>query len=136
MREGPPTQGDAGVSYDFWLELDGGGETAAQIEPHYETVDGHPGGCGNYTSNVSDMWADALKDAGRDCRLWELDGQTCGDLSQALELAVLIMEDEPPRFRAMEPSNGWGSYEGAKHYLTQVASYCRLYPKAILRISA
>lgn len=125
------------MSYDFWLEADTGGDEPAIIEPHYVCEDGRSGGCGNYTSNVSPMWRAALQDAtGEPMRLSDLDGKSGCHAAPILRHAVLIMADEPTRFRAMEPENKWGSYEGAMHYLVQIADWCLRHPKATLRVSA
>jgi hypothetical protein len=64
------------MSYDFHLEADPGGPESGRLEPYFDDThpalsgDGMAGNvivtangyarCGNYTSNVSGMWADCL----------------------------------------------------------------------------
>lgn len=68
------------MSYDFWVEIDTGGAEPARLEPFFDdelaALSGHElggmtavvtpagyGRCGNYTSNVSGMWARCLTGA-------------------------------------------------------------------------
>lgn len=105
------------MSYDVWLEIDTGGPEPATV--------------GNYTSNVAPMWAGALGHSLRD-----LHHQECSVALDRLRAAVRVMEAEPDRFRAMNPANGWGDYEGALGYLRDLAAACAAHPKARIAISA
>ncbi|NUR38796.1 MAG: hypothetical protein HOV73_01750 [Streptomyces sp.] len=106
----------------------------------YATIDtGHADGpmtitiaeVGNYTSNVSGMWADAIGH-----RLFELNGRTAGDALEQLTEAVARMRATPDHYRAMEPANGWGNYDGALQYLDRLRDACESHPKTTIRISA
>lgn len=101
----------------------------------------HDGGAGeievfdsNYTSNCSQMWDTA------GCRLrdWAYDkaaGRTAATLIEPLRTAIKTMADDPKRFIAMEPDNGWGSYEGALAWLRSILRACEKYPEASVYVS-
>lgn len=109
------------MSYWTYLKIDAGGEEPATV---YEA--------GNMTSNVSGIWADAM---GKPLRDWE--GTTGADLALVLDIAISKMKDpaNAARYKAMEPSNGWGSLEKATEYLETILEGCREYPKAHLHVS-
>ncbi|MEU6397849.1 hypothetical protein ABZ867_12815 [Streptomyces cinnamoneus] len=85
---------------------------------------------GDYTSNVARMWTDALGH-----RLSDLADQNAGDSHPALVAAVDKLLADPDHYRAMEPSNGWGDYEGAVAYLAALRDACLVHPKAQIYIS-
>lgn len=81
----------------------------------------------NYTSNVSGMWSKAL--GGETLGdLIEAKGKRNADLVEPLTVAVAEMKEAPEFFREMNPSNGWGSYEGALDYLVWMLEMCRAVP--------
>lgn len=111
------------MSYDIslYLEVDTGGS---------EPVEMCPADIGNYTSNVSGMWDDALGH-----RLADLKGKNAGDSHPRLAQAVANMLADEDRYRAMSPPNGWGDYDGALDYLTRLRDACAAHPKAQIYIS-
>lgn len=109
------------MSYDGWLVIDTGGPEPATVAE-----------LGNYTSNVSPMWAKALAAAGEDIRLSDTEGRLAADVLPLLIAAVSHMRENPDEYRAMNPPNGWGDYEGALRYLVGVAKACELHPKTTL----
>jgi hypothetical protein len=106
------------MSYDIWLEIDTGGPEPATV-------------CevGNYTSNVSRMWFDAL---GRS--LGDYEGAPCSEAAGPIRSGVDRMKADPAHYEAMNPENGWGDYEGAVKYLERLYEGCCAHPKAIIRI--
>lgn len=94
---------------------------------------------GNMTSNVSGMWDAATKFAGGVClRDWAYDkSQRCSEIQPILDMALAYLEDpaNEEKLRAMEPSNGWGSYEGAVSYFRKIVGACRRHPAGFLHIS-
>lgn len=109
------------MSYDISLAIDTGkGPLCDVIE------------IGNYTSNVGPMWRDALQ--GRLLR--EFHGSPCSEAAGPLAEAVKRMENEPERYKLMEPSNGWGDYDGALTYLRRLAEMCAEHPKCYIQIYA
>ena len=88
----------------------------------------------NYTSNCSRMW-DA---AGCSLRDWAYDkaaGRRASTLIEPLRTAIRTMEEDPQRFREMEPDNRWGSYDGALKWLRSILSACEEYPEASVYVS-
>ncbi len=86
----------------------------------------------NITHNVAPMWIEAgVYDA-----LYESDGKYAGDISEILINGLIDMKRYPEKYRAMNPANGWGNYEGALKFLDGIATACMHYPKALIRISA
>jgi hypothetical protein len=106
------------MSYDIWLEIDTGGPEPATVAE-----------VGNYTSNVSGMWADAL---GRS--LGDYHGAPCSEAAGSLLRGVERMKADPAHYEAMNPENGWGDYEGALKYLEQLYEACTRHPKATIAI--
>lgn len=86
---------------------------------------------GNYTSNVSAMWAKALGHQLRD-----LHGRTASEATENLARAVADMAACPDLYEAMNPANGWGDYQGALNYLTRLYDGCRRWPDSTITISS
>lgn len=119
------------VSYDIDLVID----TGAGNMPSVCDV-------GNYTSNVSAMWHKALWEgdvlhevAGDAYSLKALHGKNAGDCIQLLERAIRRMEQDGATYVAMNPDNGWGTYEGALEYLKKMLYGCRQHPKCTIDVS-
>lgn len=104
------------MSYDITFVIPG--TTADPVEPWR-----------NYTSNVSRMWYDAI---GADKTLGDLidENPTPAALLPYVECGIVAMKADPEKYRAMNPDNGWGNYEGALAYLEWLAQGCRDYPGA------
>lgn len=84
----------------------------------------------NYTSNVAAMWRDAIPPDG----LLGFDGKKAGDCLPILEAALLKMAQNKARYVAMEPENGWGSFEGQFGALVELASDFAKAPNAVVRV--
>lgn len=106
------------MSYDGWIVLQLADDDAHELAE-----------LGNYTSNVSGMWAHALTEAmppgTPPLRLSDTEGWTCAAAAPILARAVEVMERDEAALRAFEPANGWGDYEGALKYLGRVARQCQ-----------
>lgn len=88
----------------------------------------------NYTSNCSMMW-DA---AGCPLREWACDKRgvrTAETLIEPLRAAIAAMEADPAKYEAMNPDNGWGSYQTVLPWLRSILSACEQHPKARLHVS-
>lgn len=105
------------MSYDVWLEIDTGGP-----EPAYLTD-------WNYTSNCAPMW----RAAGAD--LAQFDGKAASECLPVLDAAIAEMAANPAKYRAMDPANGWGSYDGLLPDLRELADQFRSHPRATVRVS-
>jgi len=84
---------------------------------------------GNMTYNVSPMFSDALGHVFRD-----YDGKRAGDIIDELLAGIEKMTADPDRYKAKNPENGWGSYEGALAYLVRLYKACLEYPESIVRV--
>ncbi len=123
------------MSMDIWLEVDTGGDEPRRLDSDDP---------GNQTYNVDPMFALALDgDAaagiqnGHDLliarkgpSLKRFEGLPAGDCVAELAAAVARMEATPESYRALNPANGWGSYEGALAYLQRFRDVCAANPAA------
>lgn len=88
----------------------------------------------NYTHNCNVM----AREAGIYGVLWrpEENGiETAGQLIAPLRAGIKIMEDEPARFIALNPSNGWGSYDTFLPWVRDYLQACIAAPKATVSVS-
>lgn len=106
------------MSYDVYLSIDTGGPEPALV------TDGR-----NMTSNVSPMW----RLAGADIAAFH--GRTAGECLPQLREAIERMETDPAPFRALNPANGWGSYETCLRFLRELAEDFVAHPKATVEVS-
>lgn len=138
------------MSYDVAVDLPDGGH----VEPYFGdthpafTTDGMAGNvrltpdgyrrCGNYTSNVSPMWArclTAVQGTGEDVCLADLEGKTCGDILPHLVAAVEWGAEHIDELRDLNPPNGWGNAEGAVTFLWDIQRICEANINGTLYIS-
>lgn len=111
------------MSLDFYLTIsvDTGGS-----EPYTQTLFD-----ANITHNVVPMWDKAgVTDA-----LYESHDKQAKDIIDALECGVAAMEADPAGYEALNPPNGWGSYERALPWLRNVLAQCKAHPNATIGIS-
>jgi hypothetical protein len=80
------------------------------------------------TSNVARMW----RAAGID--LSEVDGEPAGEWLPKLRDAIRNMKADPEKYRLMNPSNGWGSYETCLEFLTALERDWAAHPKATIAV--
>lgn len=107
------------MSYDIWFEIDAGGPEPISIGNRDF----------NITSNVAPMWRHA------GCDLADLHDTRCADAIQPLRTAIQAMEDDPPTYKAMDPPNGWGDYNGCLQFLRDLYTSCKAHPNAIIKVS-
>lgn len=86
--------------------------------------------CGNYTSNVSPMYLKAMGIPFRD-----LNGKLAVDAALILTNGIIEMTSNPKIYREMNPSNGWGNYEGAIRFLAEIIRQCIIYPEFTLEVN-
>jgi hypothetical protein len=152
------------MSYDFSARIDTGGPYPHYIEPSFD--DTHPGlatngvegstvafypeggytRIGNYTSNVSPIWARCLTKAALSIRypkhlpdgdMWlsDIDGERLGDITTLLHAAVEYGIDHLEDLRELEPENRWGNAEGAITYLWDIQRFSEMHPNAFLSLN-
>jgi hypothetical protein len=87
-----------------------------------EIVDGH-------TYNLTPMWREAgvFEESSSD-----LDGMLAADLGVRAAQGLLRAVTQPARFRALNPANGWGDFDGFVQILTRTAIMCAEHPTAIV----
>ena len=83
----------------------------------------------NYTSNCVPMWCAAGAD------LASFHGRRAGDCWPVLWEAIATLLDDPDRFRGMNPSNGFGSYESLWPALFALARLFYRYPGHTVQVS-
>lgn len=106
------------MSYDVWLEIDTGGDEPVRLSSL------------NYTWNCAPMFYSAFGESG----LNGLSGKLAGEAAPIIKRALASMQANPDHYKAMNPSNGWGSYEGAMTFLREFHSDCQQHPKASITI--
>lgn len=84
------------MSYDISLVIDTGKEEREVVE------------IGNYTYNCSKMFVIASE---VDKSLSDLHNMSCIEAEPIIAKAVENMQKDPVKYKAMNPENGWGSYE-------------------------
>lgn len=85
----------------------------------------------NITHNLVPMW----KLAGCYDALYKRDGATAWTIVEPLKAAIHAMNQNPEKFWKLEPANKWGSYGGARNFLSEVLAACEQYPLAKIRVS-
>ena len=112
MDEGRQTRaGEARlVSYDLWTEPDTGLDW-------------------NYTYNISPMLArTSLRSLSR------LDGVYGGLAAVALSSVLNEFDADPDLFRALNPKNGWGDFDGFRERLILLRDHLRANPEVRLKV--
>lgn len=91
-----------------------------------------------YWANITHNLGKMADEAGIYEALWrpeELGAQRARDIIAALRGGLAALRADPERFRAFNPSNGWGDYEGLVHFVAQYLAACEQHPEAIIRVS-
>lgn len=108
------------VSWDVCCTIDAGGPEPAGLDGLDE----------NYTYNCAPMFDEA---AGMEFS--ELNGCPASEVARIIGTALVRMREDRPKYEAMNPSNGWGSYETFVQFLEKIADFCRRHPRATLRVT-
>jgi len=110
------------MSYDFAMTVDAGEEYRSVLRDFDDL---------NYTYNVSPMYRAAFPG---EKGVNMLHGLTGEEAQEFLVSAIQKMRDDPNYYKEMNPSNGWGNYEGALRVLETLLVWCKDVPKAIMEI--
>lgn len=86
----------------------------------------------NYTSNCVAIWEKAMPDT---AGLEGLDGMRAGVAAIHLYTAMTKMIGNPQEYRALEPANGWGSFDSQLIALLNLYEACQQNPQAIISVS-
>jgi hypothetical protein len=85
----------------------------------------------NITHNLGKMWVEAgIYDA-----LYRSEGKRAMDVLPELENGLVLMVNEPERFKKFSASNGWGTYEQAVPWLADLIEKFKEYPEGKIGIS-
>lgn len=106
------------MSYDIWLEVNTGGPEPAQVGEDW-----------NYTRNCGPMWRAAGVD------LAEFDGKLADECLPVLRRAIDELRANEAKYVAMNPPNGWGSYDTLVPALERLAETFTRHPLAHVRVS-
>lgn len=88
---------------------------------------------GNITHNLGPM----AKEAGIYESLWHpelISAEKASELVPLLTEGLRLLRDDPSRFKAFNPSNGWGDYEGFVSFVTRYRDACMENPDATIRV--
>lgn len=88
----------------------------------------------NITHNLNKM----ADEAGIYKHLWrpeEIEVTKAEQLIEPLAAGLALLQSHPDRFKAFNPSNGWGSYEGLVYFVQEYLEACRENPDADIRVS-
>lgn len=123
------------MSWDFFMMADLGGPDLVYVE-EFEA---------EQTYNVAPMYFEAFGDDLFGVRhegeqperlgIRGLNGKTGEAAKPLIELAIQRMTKDPAKYRAMEPDNGWGSYEGAMKTLNTLNYWCCAAPRGIIKVT-
>ena len=113
------------MSLDVYLDLD----ACAHCGRAAETV---------FSANITGNLARMANEAGIYEALWRPDehGLTkARDLIAPLTAGLDLLVSDPPRFKRLNPENGWGSYNGLTSWVARYLGACIEYPDATVRVS-
>ncbi len=102
------------MSYDFGMKADLGN---GKIYLNYEK---------NYTYNVSPMFYEAFGEPGINF----IEGKTGEECMVRLLSGLANMDNNKKKYKAMNPDNGWGCYEGAVEVIETLIKWAKESPKA------
>ncbi len=90
-----------------------------------------------FTANITHNLVTMAEAAGIYMHLWrpeEIGIKTAGELMDPLREGYRLLINEPGRFKKLNPSNGWGSYEGLVKFVKNYLAACIENPDAIIEV--
>ena len=110
------------LDFSLYMDIDTGGK-----EPYrFYLYDG------NATHNLIKMWTKA---GVYEC-LYESHDKTAAEIVEKLGIGLDDMFCYPEKYKALEPTNKWGTYQNALDFLYDIHKKCVEHPKAKIYISA
>lgn len=91
-----------------------------------------------YSANITHNLGRMAKEAGIYMHLWRPDELGITKASELIEPLLRGFEklaSEPEKYRALNPENGWGSYEGLLNFVSEYLDACEDNPDAEVRVS-
>jgi hypothetical protein len=86
-----------------------------------------------YQANITHNLNKMAEAAGLYQALWrpdEINLKLAGELIPLLEAGLERLEAEPAKYQKLNPSNGWGSYEGLVRFVREYLTACKENPDA------
>lgn len=122
------------VSADIWLEYDGEQvviDDSPAAEMRSMVPMRSPGSVDSTTFNLTYNLSPMLHAAGMPP--WkDFLGLRAADAGRTWATVVAELRRDPQRYEAMNPENGWGSYEGAVEVLSALVQACERFPGATI----
>lgn len=94
--------------------------------------------CDVYWANITHNLTKMANEAGLYKALWrpdEIGVTTAKELIPLLKEGLERLEADPEKFKAFNPSNGWGSYEDLVEFVRDYLKACKESPDATVRVS-
>lgn len=91
-----------------------------------------------YSRNITHNLNKMASAAGIYWHLWRPDeiGITrAKELIEPLTAGLALLRDDPETFKAHNPLNGWGDYDGLVAFVADYLEACKSYPEAAVRVS-
>ena len=91
-----------------------------------------------HSSNITHNLAPMASEAGIYEHLWrpeEIGITTAQQLIEPLSKGLALLKSDPERFRALNPENGWGSYDALVEFVQRYLTACAIDPDAKVEAS-
>ena len=85
----------------------------------------------NITFNLAKMYYKAID---KDLGLEKLKGMTCEKALPIINQAIKDMIDKKDEYKELNPSNGWGTYEGLLECFREMRNVCEENPDGIFEM--
>lgn len=91
-----------------------------------------------YWRNITHNLGKMANAAGLYDYLWRPDEHgitTAAQLIEPLKAGLEKLLAEPEKYKAFNPANGWGSYDGLVEFVREYLAACEEYPEAVVEVS-
>jgi hypothetical protein len=91
-----------------------------------------------YEDNITHNLGGMASEAGLYKYLWrpeEVEAKIAKDIIPRLENGLVELLKHPEYYKSLNPSNGWGHYEGLVDFVRGYLKACREHPEAEIRVS-
>ena len=103
------------MSLDFWI-------TATRPTQVFDR---------NITHNLAEM----AVEAGVYEALWRSEGKKASEIAPLLKEGLEKLTTNPAKFKKLNPSNGWGSYDSLVEFVKEALIACSEYPDGEIGVS-
>lgn len=91
-----------------------------------------------YDCNITHNLTDMAEDAGIYKAVWrpeEIDLEKAGQAAPIIKKGLELLKSDPNRFKAFNPENGWGDYDGFVNFLDDLVENMEKFPSADIEAS-